>query len=129
MRAISGFLLLSLAAACGGDDDGGGASNTSDGGTSTATCSVTVSLEDFKFVPAMVNLSSGASTVCVKNNGKSPHDYVVRDADKKRLGGTSMLDPGESEQLKITLQAGSYTSYCSVAGHEALGMVGTVTVK
>ena len=36
---------------------------------------------------------------------------------------------GGASEVEATLKAGSYTYYCSVPGHEAAGMKGTLTVK
>ena len=40
----------------------------------------------------------------------------------------SDLDPGQLATLALQLGAGTYTTFCSLAGHESLGMHGTVTV-
>jgi uncharacterized cupredoxin-like copper-binding protein len=36
---------------------------------------------------------------------------------------------GGTKTLKLTLKAGTYTYYCSVPGHRAAGMQGTLTVQ
>ena len=38
-------------------------------------------------------------------------------------------DGGSSQSKKIDLKPGKYTFYCSITGHRAAGMVGTLTVK
>ena len=40
------------------------------------------------------------------------------------LGATPAFDTGE-KTLTLDLKAGTYTFYCSVAGHEVAGMKGT----
>lgn len=124
MRVISCFLFLSLAAGCGGDDDGASAA---DGGA--AACTATVKLKDYMLEPSSLALSSGASVICAVNDGQTPHDLRVRDGSKVDLFKTAVLAPGTTARLSVTLSAGSYEMYCSVAGHEALGMKGPVTVK
>ncbi len=41
---------------------------------------------------------------------------------------TENLQPGESAELMVTLEPGTYEMYCPVGNHEDLGMVGSVTV-
>ena len=44
------------------------------------------------------------------------------------LGATPTF-MGGTKTLKLTLKAGAYTFYCSVPGHRAAGMQGTLTVQ
>jgi len=43
------------------------------------------------------------------------------------LGATLTFDSGE-KTLTLDLKSGTYRFYCSVAGHEAAGMKGTLVV-
>jgi len=38
------------------------------------------------------------------------------------------LSTGESETISAELEPGEYTIFCSLAGHESLGMRGSLTV-
>ena len=42
---------------------------------------------------------------------------------------TKLIQPGASETLKVTLKAGAYPYLCTVSGHAAAGMKGTLRVK
>lgn len=64
---------------------------------------------------AMTNRSTVTHDVSVEGRGVDEHGKVVKG------GGTSTV----SAELK----PGRYTFYCSVAGHQAAGMEGTLTVK
>jgi uncharacterized cupredoxin-like copper-binding protein len=44
------------------------------------------------------------------------------------VGHTRTLDPGQPAALALDLAAGTYTTFCSLPGHESLGMRGMVTV-
>ena len=73
-------------------------------------------------------LDAGIVTFNVKNEGKIPHDLAIEGSggDKK----TPLIDPGKSGELEIEVVSGDdYTLYCSVPGHEQLGMKTEVTVK
>ena len=93
-----------------------------------AAGAVTVKLSDFKIDPAAVSVKSGSS-VTVKNDGPTPHNLAIKDASGKTLATTPDLKPGETMNLAITLAPGSYTQFCSLAGHESLGMKGAFTVS
>lgn len=63
------------------------------------------------------------------NNGEDPHDLkLVREGSGEEpldLGG---LTPGEIRAATFGLAAGSWKLYCSLPGHEALGMSATLAV-
>jgi plastocyanin len=42
---------------------------------------------------------------------------------------TPNIQPGESSELEVNLDPGTYELYCPVDDHEKRGMMGTVTVK
>jgi plastocyanin len=63
----------------------------------------------------MPNKSPIGHDISIKGNGVDQHGKVVPQ------GGTS--------NFTITLKPGKYEFYCSVPGHEAAGMKGTLTVK
>ncbi|MEZ4497070.1 MAG: cupredoxin domain-containing protein [Thermomicrobiales bacterium] len=64
-------------------------------------------------------------TITVTNNGVAQHDFVIEGTDFK----TDLLNAGESQTLTVNLPAGEYTYYCSVPGHRASGMEGTLTIS
>jgi uncharacterized cupredoxin-like copper-binding protein len=94
-----------------------------------AECTASVSLQDFKLVPDQVASSRGVITLCAQNDGRTPHDLGIRDAAGEEQGRTAVLAPGESARLTLDLDTGSFRMFCSVAGHESLGMRGTLDVE
>jgi plastocyanin len=103
-------------------------SSAADAGAN-ATCTASISLQDFKLVPEKPTAKAGTIVLCAKNDGKAPHDLGVRGADMSTLDKTKTLGPGESASITLTLTAGSFAIYCSQAGHESLGMKGTLLVE
>ena len=75
-------------------------------------------------LPATAQLKAGTYTFVVKNAGQVPHDLVIEGLPDR----TPLIKPGATATLKVTLKAGSYTLYCSVTGHRALGMVAKLAV-
>lgn len=59
----------------------------------------------------------------VRNFGEDGHDLSVRNRHGRVLGTLPELRPGETGSLTVRLRRpGRYVVYCSLAGHEALGM-------
>ena len=67
-------------------------------------------------------------SLAVTNAGPTIHDLTIRDDAGKILGETEDLTAGASETLTVDLPAGTYTIFCSLPGHESLGIKGTLTV-
>ena len=126
--AMGKLSALLMAAMLGCSDDSSNADpNGSD--AAAAACDATISLLDYKLVPADISAAPGTIVLCTKNDGKAPHDLAVRDESDKVLGRTAVLGPGEEDQLSIDLTAGTFDIFCTQGGHESLGMKGTLTVE
>jgi uncharacterized cupredoxin-like copper-binding protein len=137
MLALALALLLALGVpACGGDDDDEGAggtgtqpAQTEEGGQApgAAQTASEVLMSEFEFDPSNVTAAAG-STVIARNEGSVEHDLRLRQ-DGKEVGGTELVGPGGSEDLKLDFPAGRYEMFCSVPGHEDAGMVGSFTIE
>lgn len=86
-----------------------------------------VSEVDYKIRLPETKLEAGKYTFEVKNEGKVPHDLVVKGSGVQE--GTPEIAPGKSESLTVELKPGSYEFYCSIPGHKQLGMDQKVTVS
>jgi plastocyanin len=76
------------------------------------------------------SLSTKAGSVKVDFTNQAPlqHDFCVQSQSGGQLGCTPVIQ-GASTSKTFNLKVGTYTFYCSVDGHEAAGMKGTLTVK
>lgn len=114
-----GTLAVTLSA-CGGDGDAAPPLTTTD-------ADVTLTADDtLKFDRTEVSAEAGEITFQLTNAGAVPHDIAIEQADDivvAEAGG------GETTQGTITLDAGTYTFYCSIVGHREAGMEGTLTVE
>ena len=83
-------------------------------------------LDALKFDPSKFTASPGQE-IHVVNKGKLQHDFIIDELDM----ATDLLDGGKDQTIKVPDDAkpGEYTFYCSVPGHRAAGMEGTMTVK
>jgi uncharacterized cupredoxin-like copper-binding protein len=69
------------------------------------------------------SVPSGPVRFTVTNGGTIPHNFVI--------GGeqTLVLAVGKSQTLDVTFTPGKYTYICSIVGHAAAGMKGTLVVN
>lgn len=70
----------------------------------------------------------GDITIDFTNDSPVAHDVVIDDPDGNEVAATPVVT-NESTSTEFTATAGDYTFYCSVPGHEAAGMKGTLTVE
>jgi plastocyanin len=108
----------------GGDDGGGGSAYVPPKGASTET--ISVHAQNFAFKPDKIAAKPGIATIELTSDGGA-HDFVFDDA----YSGFQLevAGNGSTDSQKIDLKAGKYTFYCSLPGHRAAGMEGTLTVK
>lgn len=119
--AVAAAVTVALAlvlAAC-----GGAGSSASAGPAST----VKLGASEYKFDPSTVSVPAGAVTFEVTNNGKEEHEFEIFKGEMV-VDEIEGLVPGLTRTLPVTLEAGDYTFACKLAGHDALGMTGTLTV-
>jgi uncharacterized cupredoxin-like copper-binding protein len=87
-----------------------------------AGTAVTVTATEFHFKLSKTSVKHGSVTFTVKNAGKLGHDF--------KIGGkkTPVIGPGKTAKLTVTLKAGKQAYSCTVPGHAAAGMKGTLKV-
>jgi plastocyanin len=139
LGALSSIALV----ACGG----GGSSSSTQAATSTTSTSTSTSTQaagggggggtinlaadpsgQLKYQQSSLSAAAGNDTIDFANQAPLGHDVCVKDSSGKELGCSDVIQ-GSSTTLKVNVQPGTYTYYCSVDGHEAAGMEGTLTVK
>jgi mono/diheme cytochrome c family protein len=80
-----------------------------------------------KFLASSASGSAGKVTLRMDNKSSVPHDIAVRGNGVSSVG--KVVSNGGTSTVSETLKPGTYTFYCSVDGHEAAGMKGTLTIK
>lgn len=136
--ATSAFVL----AACGDTDDttsadmpmsdsgmdetmGGGMGHDESSPVADGARRIEVTATSFEFDPDEITVTVGEDVAIVLTSEDLLHDFtideldahVAADADETNEGGLRADDPGR------------YTYYCTVAGHRAAGMEGTLVVE
>jgi Cu+-exporting ATPase len=88
---------------------------------------VEVVARDLTFAPSDVRITAGRTTVLTfRNDGSTFHDWEVDGLANVDAGAR----PGQTQRIRFAIdRPGIYTIRCSVAGHAAAGMVGTLVVE
>lgn len=135
----AGVLLLGALLAIAGC---GGSSKSSSAGSSSspavapaggAPAGSTASLEanpegELKFNKTSLTAKAGSVSISYTNTASLMHNLTVATASGQVVGATATFTGG-TRILPLNLKPGTYKFYCSVPGHRAAGMEGTLTVK
>ncbi|CAN5272135.1 hypothetical protein BH18ACT14_BH18ACT14_16590 [soil metagenome] len=132
------FTLVALVAAgCGGGSDNSSSSNdtatdtaTDTGGGSGGGETLQLAADPsgaLKFDPTSLEATAGQVTIDFTNDSSVPHNVTIEGNGIEEVASDTVT--GDKSSVSADLPAGTYTFYCSVDGHEAAGMKGTLTVK
>ena len=88
---------------------------------------ITLEAKEFSYSEESITVKKGQKVrLTLVNKGRMSHDFVV----EKMNVTTELAGPGESVVVEFTMQdAGTYTFYCSIGNHRAMGMEGTLIVE
>lgn len=125
------IMISALLVACGGGKEDSAATpsaTTSDAASGDAKV-IDVTLTDFAITPAVIELQAGQPVqLVVTNAGPTIHDLVI--AGLGLNVETMALETGQTETLTFTPnRTGTIETFCSIPGHKALGMVGSIQVE
>ena len=80
-----------------------------------------------KFSTTKLSAKAGVVTIRMANPSIMPHNVAIRGHGIDVKG--KVVGHGGTSTVTVKLKKGRYTFYCSVPGHEAGGMKGTLTVS
>lgn len=103
------------------------ATTPSGGGGSTIKVSADPTGQ-LKFQQTSLTATAGKDTIDFTNDSPLGHNVQIQDSSGKLVGGTKTIT-GTSTTATVDLKPGKYIFFCSIPGHEAAGMKGTLTVK
>jgi Cu-Zn family superoxide dismutase len=92
---------------------------------------LTVEMVDIDFNPNDFSIPANTDvTITLPNNGAAVHNFNVDGKNNPSDPGIRSGDvqPGDSATVTVNLPPGEWYYYCSIPGHEAAGMYGTITV-
>jgi plastocyanin len=122
--AIAGLAMT--AGACGSSHSATSNTPAASGATGVSGNQVTVGETEFKLTLSSDTFSAGAYTFRAVNNGKIVHSLEITGPGANAT--TPDLQPGQSAELHVTLQDGSYDLFCPIDSHKSLGMDQEITV-
>jgi plastocyanin len=82
-----------------------------------------------KFTKSTLTAKAGTVTISFTNSSPLAHNLTVQQGTSGAVVGATPTFMGGTKTLTVKLKAGTYTFYCSVPGHRAAGMQGTLTVQ
>jgi plastocyanin len=120
-------------AACGGGNEAattGGGATTAGGGGGGGGETLQLAADPsgaLKFDKTSLEATAGNVTIDFTNDSSLPHDVKLEGPGVNGEGTDTIT--GSSTSVTLDLQPGEYTFYCSVDGHRAAGMEGTLVVN
>ena len=115
----------------GAESEAKGAEATA-GAQGAPASSNTIKVQEKEFsieLPTLKTLAPGKYTFDVTNVGKIPHDLAIEGGAIAGPTKTATIAAGKTATLTVSLAKGSYTLFCTVPGHRALGMVAKLDVQ
>jgi len=98
------------------------------GGGGSSTLNVEADSSALAYTQDSLSTKAGSVTVDFKNPSTTPHNVTIEDSNENDVGATDTIS-NDTASTTVNLKPGTYKFYCSVDGHEAAGMEGTLTVK
>ncbi len=86
-----------------------------------------IALSEYRLRPDNVRVSAGYLDIQVRNYGRLTHNLVVT-LDGVTAGTTKPIWPGQSAELTLSLEPGTYSMASTMLSDQALGAYGTLKV-
>jgi plastocyanin len=128
IAALLAIPIVLMASGCGGGSSGGNSSTAgSSGGGGGQVIEIPIADSGFAFTVTTATASAGTVTLKAMNPQPLGHDISIKGNGVDVKG--NQVSNGDTSTVTATLTPGTYEYYCSVPGHEAAGMKGTLTVS
>jgi plastocyanin len=119
----------SSAASGTGTSAGTGTSSAAAGGGSSNLSIAANSSGSLAYDKKTLDAKAGKVTITMTNLSPVGHNITVQKGTNGAVLGATPTFQGGTKSVSLNLKPGKYTFYCSVPGHRAGGMVGTLTVS
>ena len=122
-------LVLALSACGGGSSSSSTTPATTGGGGGGGGSTVKISADPsgaLKYEQTDVSATAGSITIDFTNMSSLPHDVTIE--GNGASGATDQITDSTTSTT-VDLDPGTYTFFCSVDGHRAAGMEGTLNVN
>lgn len=142
---VSAVAMALGVAACGGSGSSSSASSSATATTVTSSSSASAAAGSgagsgalteaanpsgqLSFTTPTLTAKAGTVTIMFTNNSPLSHNMTVQQGTSGPIVGATPTFAGGTKTLTLHLKPGKYTFFCSVPGHRAAGMQGTLTVS
>jgi plastocyanin len=138
--ALLALVLGLVLTACGGSGTSttqataAGAGTTSSATASSATAAGPLALAaapsgQLAFTRSSLSAKAGTVTIRFTNTAPEGHNLTIQQGTNGPVIAATPTFQGGTRTLSVHLRPGTYTFFCSVAGHRMAGMQGTLTVR
>jgi plastocyanin len=121
--------VLALSACGGGGSSSSTTPATTGGGGGGGGSTIQISADPsgaLKYEQTDVSATAGSITIDFTNMSSVPHDVTI---EGNGASGATDEITDSTTSTTVDLEPGTYTFFCSVDGHRAAGMEGTLTVN
>lgn len=119
------LVLALVLAACGGDAEGHDAGHGGNSAVPDGARTVEVAASSFEFDPDRIEVDAGEAIEVELTATDVEHDFVIDELDAHVAAEAGEAASGGF----VAGEPGTYTYYCSVAGHREAGMEGELVVR
>ena len=120
----------SSAAAGGTATSGGATSSSAAAGGASGNLSIAANASgQLAYDKKTLSAKAGKVTITMTNMSPLGHNITIQQGTGGSVLGATPTFQGGSKSVTVSLKPGKYTFFCSVPGHRAGGMVGTLTVS
>jgi len=120
----------SSAAAGTGTSASTGSSSAAAGGSGSAALTIAANPSgSLAYDKKTLSAKAGKVTITMTNMSSLGHNITIQQGTSGAVLGSTPTFQGGTKSVSLNLKPGKYTFYCSVPGHRAGGMVGTLTVS
>lgn len=88
---------------------------------------LSVDEDEWYVTPSKTVVASGDVTFRIFNRGEDDHDFAV--VDSAGTANVIPLEPGANGEIVANLAPGIHKIWCTLPGHEALGMVAQIEAR
>ncbi len=108
---------------------GTGTSAAAGGGASSSLAIAANPSGQLAYDKKTLSAKAGKVTITMTNMSSLGHNITIQQGTNGSVLGATPTFMGGTKSVTVNLKAGTYTFFCSVPGHRASGMVGTLTVS
>jgi hypothetical protein len=101
-----------------------------DAGSARAPARLLVSAKEYSLTLSRAKVVRGQAVIQLLNRGEDDHDLRLRriTSGSRPTARWRVTTPGDVSELELRLSRGRYRLWCSLSGHEGLGMRTTLRV-